>query len=175
MHEIIDEISGLYRVLKFKTFRKTQGVSFDQIPVHMLESIDAVDRVIHQSAAVSPGAVGEITHPWYMHPHQQDNLIVLSGTRHVELYNPTHGKIEHFIVTADNIYHDDKLICSGGAMLVWPQNVFHRIVSGAQGSISINLAVHHKGFNLKDNFSIYDVDTQTGEYTVIRAGHKDQF
>ena len=59
-------------------------------------------------------------------------------------------------------------------MLVWPCNVFHRIRTDSQGSASMNLAVHHEGFDIRTNFNVYDLDTTTGEYRVIREGHLDQ-
>jgi hypothetical protein len=109
-----------------------------------------------------------------MHPHQEDNLVVLYGTRHVDIYTPEHGKIEHFVVTPTSVYKNGNLIVDGSAMLVWSENVFHRIISGDNGSASINLAVHSSGFDIKNNFDIYDIDLTTGKYEVIREGFKDQ-
>jgi hypothetical protein len=60
-------------------------------------------------------------------------------------------------------------------MLVWSQGVFHRIQSGEKGSASLNFAVRGKEFDIKTNFNIYDLDTNTGEYKVLREGHLDQF
>lgn len=65
---------------------------------------------------------------WYMHPHQEDNLFVLHGTRYVELYMPEHGKVERFTIAPDYIEHN--------------------------GSASINLATHLEGFDIKTNFNI---------------------
>lgn len=173
--KIIAETADLYRIIALKVFRKTQGVSFDLFPLEAIPHIDSIDRVLHDHSAVSPGPVGEVPRPWYMHTHQDDNLIVLSGRREVDIYTPSHGKIEHFTVTPDKIYHNGQLVFEGGAVLVWPRGVFHRIVSGEEGSASINLAVHQEGFDIKTNFSIYDLNTDTGEYRVIREGHQDQF
>jgi len=43
-----------------------------------------------------------------------------------------------------------------------------------RGSASLNLAVHHDGFDIRTNFSVYDLDPDTGQYRVIREGHLDQ-
>jgi hypothetical protein len=60
-------------------------------------------------------------------------------------------------------------------MLVWPCGVFHRIVScPEQGSSSVNFAVHTYGFDIRTNFNIYDLDTESGQFKVIRAGYLDQ-
>jgi len=171
---IIDEIPGLYRVLELEPFRKTEGVSFDIFPMEALPRVDAIDRVIHKKSAISPGKVGEVERPWYMHPHQEDNLLVLFGRRDVEVYSRSHGRIESFTAYPDRILKNGKLLHEGGAILVWPTEVFHRITSGEEGSASVNLAVHHPGFDIATNFNIYDLDPATGEYRVLRYGFEDQ-
>lgn len=57
---------------------------------------------------------------------------------------------------------------------VWPSGIFHRIISGSDGSISLNFATRNKNFSLEDNFHIYDLNTDTGDYKVIRDGKLDQ-
>ena len=131
MDNIIDEVQGLYQIIEFKTFRKTKGVTFDLIPLDSISHIDSLDRVLHRGNAVSPEPVGDVEQPWYMHTHQADNLVVLHGTREVDIYTPDHGKVEHFTVTANSVHKNGQLVFEGGAMLVWPRHVFHRIVSGA--------------------------------------------
>jgi hypothetical protein len=171
----LEEVAGLYRIIPLRVLRKTPGVSFDIVPREALPRIDGIDRVLHKSDAISPGAVGDVARPWYMHPHQDDNLIVLQGTRFVDIYTKAHGHIESFTVTSHRIEHDGKLVFDGPAMLVWPTGVFHRIHSDAKdGSASINFAVRYEGFDVRTNFNIYDLDPASGEYRVIRAGYLDQ-
>lgn len=174
MKEIIKEVKGLYYIVEMKLFRKTPGVVFDLFPIEALPHIDAIDRVMHEKSAVSPGPVGNVNRPWYMHRSQADHLIVMHGKRTVQLYTKEHGKIEEFVVTPHSIIHNDRLIVEGGAVLCWPPHVFHRIVSGEEGSASINLAVHFEGFDIKNNFDIYNLNTDTGDYRVIRRGFEDQ-
>jgi hypothetical protein len=171
---IVAEIPGFYKVVALQPFRKTEGVSFDILPNNLVPKVDAVDRVIHKYRAVSPGPVGGVKEPWYMHPYQDDNLIVLQGVRHVEIYAKAHGKIESFVVTPERIEHNNKLLYDGPGLLVWPKGVFHRIKSGEAGSASINLATHYEGIDMRSNFNIYDLDIDTGEFRVIREGHLDQ-
>ncbi len=171
---IIDEVEGLYRIIKLKEFRKTEGVNFDVMIKDMVPPVHAIDRVLHQKSAISPGSVGDVERPWYMHTCQDDNLIVLHGTRYVEVYNKAHGKVEHFVVEPNKIVHNGKVVFEGGAVLVWPAGVFHRIQSGEEGSASVNLATHYDNFDIKTNFNIYDLNTETGEYVCIREGFKDQ-
>ncbi len=170
MDKIIDEMEGFYKIITFSAFRKTKGVTFDMIPINELGPIDALDRVLHERKAISPEPVGDVVRPWYMHPDQDDNLVVLYGTREVDIYSTELRKIEHFTITPEAIYKNGHLLYNGGCMLVWPRNVFHRIVSGEEGSASINFARHYDDFNLDTNFNIYDLNTETGDYHVIRQG-----
>jgi len=50
-----------------------------------------------------------------MHTAQDDNLLVLHGTRYVDIYTPQHGRIEHFTVTANHVMRDDKILHEGAA------------------------------------------------------------
>jgi hypothetical protein len=173
---IVDEVPRLYRVIRLKRLRETPGVEFDMIPGDQLPKIDAVDRVVHQQGAGSPGPVSSIQRPWYMHPCQDDNLLVLHGIRYVDIYTLAHGKVESFVVTPDYVLHNGVMVVDGPSILVWPNGVFHRIVSDENtGSISVNLATHHPGFDLRNNFDIYDLNPETGVYSLLREGHLDQF
>lgn len=169
------EVEGLYKIIDLIKFRETPGVRFDILPKDVLVNSKGVDRVIHESYAQSPGKVGEVDRPWYMHTHQSDHLMVLHGKRYVELYSTSHGKIESFVVEPNRIYKNGELLCDYPAILSWPREVFHRIISKEEGSASINFAYRYEGLDPKSNFSIYDLDTKTGKYEVIREGHEDQF
>ncbi|MEN8134961.1 MAG: hypothetical protein ABFS18_05425 [Thermodesulfobacteriota bacterium] len=172
--EIFKEVPGFYKIIPLNTLRRTKGVAFDNVPTEAMVRIDAIDRVIHASRAISPGPVGEVARPWYMHPHQDDNLVILHGVRLVDIYIKKHGRIESFEVTADRIVKNSKVVYDGPAMLVWPRGVFHRIKSLAAGSSAINFAVHYAGIDMRTNFNIYDLDPETGEFKMIREGFKDQ-
>lgn len=169
------EVKDLYRIVDLVKLRRTEGVFFDAIPKEFLNDLGGVDRVIHVSNAVSPGSVKGVDRPWYMHPFQSDNLVVLDGERHIDLYSVAHGKIEKFVVSRNEIYLNGELICDHPAVLTWPPQVFHRVESKEKGSISINFAQRTNGFDIKDNFNIYDLNAEKGEYRVIREGHRDQF
>ena len=169
------EVPGLYRILPLKLLRKTQGVVFDSLPVERLGTIAAIDRVLHKGGAWSPGSVGDVDRPWYMHPHQIDNLLVMHGKRTVDLFSVQHGRTVTFEVTPEHILLDGESICDEPAILSWPFYVFHRVVSDATlGSASLNFAIREEGFDIVTNFNIYDLDTATGEYRVIREGRLDQ-
>ncbi len=170
--------SVLYRIIPLRMLRRTTGVKFDEIVPSDIPKIDGVDRVIHGPNSISPGPVEDSTppvkRPWYMHSGQDDNLMVLQGTRYVDIYNPTKKERASFIITPDKIYKNDKLYYDGPAMIVWPAGIFHRIISGEDGSISVNFSTRTNKFDIKDNFNIYDLNIHSGEYRVIKDGSEDQ-
>ncbi len=171
---IVDEIAGFYRVISLVPFRRTPGVAFDMFPMQFLPKIDGIDRVMHANDAVSPGPVEGVALPWYMHPLQEDNLIVLSGVRTVDIYTLEHRRMLTFVVEPDRIIKNGTLLYDGPAMLVWPTRVFHRIQSGPHGSASLNFAVRLPGIDMRTNFNIYDLDIEANTFRVLREGALDQ-
>lgn len=175
MHKhVVEEVEGFYRIIELQKFRRTEGVKFDIFPMEFLPKIDGIDRVMHDRDALSPGSVGEVERPWYMHPEQEDNLLVLQGTRTVDIYTLTHKQPLTFIVEPDRIFKNGSLIYTGPAILVWSTHVFHRITSGKNGSASLNFAVRTPNINMKTNFNIYDLDIKTNTYRLLREGYLDQ-
>jgi hypothetical protein len=167
-------MSNLYRLIPLRILRRTYGVSFDEIVPSDIPRIHGIDRVIHLANSISPGPIDDVKRPWYMHTNQDDNLLVLQGTRYIDIYNPKDKQGASFIITPDKVYKNEKLYYNGPAMVVWPAGIFHRIISGSEGSISVNFASRNYGFNLKDNFNIYDLNKDTGEYKLLKQGIDDQ-
>lgn len=172
--QIIEEIPNFYKIVALNSFRNTPGVSFDLLPMDLVPKIDVIDRVIHERAAISPGPVDRVVRPWYMHPYQDDNLLMLSGEREIDLFQPEYDQKINFTVAPNSIMKNGELIYDGPCILVWSRNVFHRIVSGENGSTSINLAMHYDGFDPDENFNIYDLNFLTKEATLLREGYLDQ-
>jgi hypothetical protein len=164
----------MYRLIPLRQLRRTAGVVFDEIVPSDIPVINGIDRVIHKANGISPGPCAGVARPWYMHIGQDDNLLVMRGERFVDIYCPIQKKKESFIITPDKIYKNDKLYCDQAAMIVWPAGIFHRIISGSDGSISVNFSTRTKEFDLSNNFNIFDLNTETGEYKVIRNGALDQ-
>lgn len=172
---MIEEIKGFYSITPLTLFRKTEGVVFDLMPKNIIEKTASVDRVLHDKGAVSPGKVGDVQRPWYMHYHQKDNLLVLHGHRNVELYSRELKRKVVFKIFPDKIYRDGELLAEEGVVLSWDFNIFHRIISGDEGSASLNFAIREDGFDVKNNFNIYKLDEESGDFVSIRDGYKDQF
>ena len=171
-------MSVLYRLVPLRTLRHTSGVKFHEIVPSDIPKIHGIDRVIHGPNSISPGPIEDSTppikRPWYMHTGQDDNLMVLQGTRYVDIFNPKTKEKASFIVTPDKIYKNDKLYYDGPAMVVWPAGIFHRIISGSEGSISLNFSTRTKKFDINNNFNIYDLNKYSGEYRLLKDGADDQ-
>ena len=165
-------MTEIFKIIPAKEFRSTEDVEFHFLPI--LENLKGLDLVKHQSNAISPGQIKDVERPWYMHPHQTDNLIVFQGLRHVELFRKGDSQITTLQVTPDKITQNGKILYEGPAILSWPTYTFHRIKSGEDGSYSLNFAVRAEEFDIRTNFNIYDLNIENGEYEVIREGHKDQ-
>lgn len=169
-----DIIQGVAYVIPLNPLRDTPNVHFHDVPQELTKDLAAIDRVEHGVGAFSPIAKDRPElRAWYMHPSQEDNLLVVCGQRNIELYTVEHGRIERFEATPHFIKHEGNIVHDGPALLGWGVNVFHRVVSPG-GSISMNFARHFKGFDKKENFNIYELDEATGKYSVVRAGHLDQ-
>tara|TARA_B100000614_G_C14381367_1_gene425705 strand:- start:105 stop:665 length:561 start_codon:yes stop_codon:yes gene_type:complete len=168
----------MYRLIPLRALRRTKGVIFDEIVPSDIPIINGIDKVVHAPNSISPGPIKNtdksVARPWYMHPAQSDNLLVLQGTRYVDIYDVKTKTKASFVVTPDKVYKNDKLYYNGPSMLVWPPEIFHRIISGSEGSITINFATRSKNFDIKDNFNIYDLCTKTGKFNLLRCGIDDQ-
>ena len=103
----------MYRIIPLRILRRTAGVKFDEMVPSDIPIIHGIDRVIHGPNSISPGPIDDCTpavkRPWYMHPAQDDNLMVLQGTRYVDIYDPMKKREASFIVTPDKVYKNDKL------------------------------------------------------------------
>ncbi len=167
-----DVIPGMCFVIPLDNIRNTPSVHFDSVP-YVLNGLSAIDRVEHQPGAQSPSVKDFDGRPWYMHPFQEDNLMVFDGLRIVDLYTTDHGKLEQFEVRPSELKHNGEVIHDGPCIFGWFQNVFHRVES-PEGSMSVNFARHFEGFDINTNFNIYSLNLESGEYDVLREGKLDQ-
>jgi hypothetical protein len=176
MSEKLTFKNGMFYIMPAKLLRKTPNVTFNNVPI--VEHLDAIDFVKHEANAISPAIEGRSNETfWYMHTHQADNLLVITGTRLVELYTKENNRVEYFEVTKDYVKHlnEDKILFEGMSIFGWPKYVFHRVNSAADGSNSINFASYdEEGCDIKTNFNIYSLNTETGEYKIEREGFRDQ-
>jgi hypothetical protein len=133
----------MFELVPYEKFRDTPAVRFFDITV---ASSNARDLVIHAGPAVSPPDEDK-TGAWqfYLHPHQEDNLLALHGGRTFYLVNFGWNYPYH-IVRLD----------TGGDILRIPPGTFHRSVSDPDGSVVLNQAVRAEGASVVREFRVYN-------------------
>ena len=133
----------MFELLSYERFRDTPSVRFFDVTV---ASSNARDLVIHSGPAVSPPDDDE-TGAWqfYLHPHQEDNLLAAGGGRTFYLVN----------LSWDVPFHIVRLE-SGGDILRIPPGTFHRSISDPDGSVVLNQAVREVGASLVREFRVYN-------------------
>jgi hypothetical protein len=132
----------MFELLAYKKFRDTPSVRFFDITV---PDSNVRDLVAHQGAAISPPNSDDGHWQFYLHPHQEDNLLAISGGRTFYLVNFS-WSIPFHIVRLE----------SGGEMLRIPRGTFHRSVSDLNGSIVMNQAVRDDRATIAREFRVYN-------------------
>lgn len=164
---------GMCYIIPLAKLRETPKVQFHFVPYLVEEGIATIQRVKHEPGAMSPSIEGDETvQPWYMHPHQEDNAMILGGERIIDLYTPEQG-LKRFEATPDRLTHEGKVLIDVPYLFGWYPNVFHR-PNSPQGSMSIFITRHFDGFDFNTEFSIYELNTETGDHRVLRVGREDQ-
>ena len=135
----------MFELVAYKKFRDTPAVRFFDITV---PESNVRDLVVHQGPAVSPPDSDEGYWQFYLHPHQEDNLLAISGGRTFCLVN----------FTWNYPYHIVRLECDRDILRI-PRGTFHRSVSDAQGSIVMNQAVRDVEATVKSEFRVYNSGT----------------
>lgn len=131
----------MFELLPYEKFRDTPSVSFYDITV---PGSNARDLVIHDGPAVSPNNTADGYWQFYMHPHQEDNLLALSGGRTFYLVN----------FAWDYPFHMVRLESKGDILRI-PPGTFHRSVSDPKGSIVLNQAVRSVETTVEQEFRVY--------------------
>ena len=118
-------------------FRETPQVTFFDAGI---KGSNGSDVVIHKGRAISPPNDKDYEQ-YYVHKHQIDHNLVLSGKRTFTLLNPEWDEPHHVI------YLNQKM----GALQI-PIGTYHRSVSGSKGSIVLNQAVRDESFDASKEF-----------------------
>jgi hypothetical protein len=132
----------MFELIAYEKFRNTPGVKFFDITI---AASNARDLVIHEGPAISPNNADNGSWQFYLHPHQEDNLLALSGGRTFYLVNFTWAKPFHIV-----------RLESTGDILRIPPGTFHRSISDATGSIVLNQAVRDQVATLAGEFRVYN-------------------
>jgi hypothetical protein len=134
----------MFSLVSSKKFRDTPSVSFFDITV---PESNVRDLVVHGGPAISPPDE-EGYWQFYLHPHQEDNLLAISGGRTFYLVNFSWSYPFHIVRLEAN-----------GDILKIPPGTFHRSVSDTEGSTVINQAVRDQQATVKSEFRVYSSRT----------------
>ena len=118
-------------------FRETPNVTFFDAG---LEASNGCDVVIHSEEAISPPDDFK-DEQYYVHNHQIDHNLVITGERTFVLINPAWDEPHHVIY----------LNRSMGALKI-PIGTYHRSISGKEGSIVLNQPKRDKFFDPAKEF-----------------------
>lgn len=132
----------MFELVSYKRFRDTPSVRFFDITV---TQSNVRDLVIHEGPALSPPDSESGYWQFYLHPHQEDNLLALSGGRTFYLVNFSWNYPFHIV----RLETDREI-------LKIPPGTFHRSVSDPKGSIVLNQAVREERADVKSEFQVYD-------------------
>ena len=133
----------MFEMIPYERFRDTPAVRFFDVTIG---SSNARDLVVHSGPAISPPNHSE-SGDWqfYLHPHQEDNLLAASGGRTFYLVNFAWDQPFHIVRLA-----------AGGDILRIPPGTFHRSISDLDGSVVLNQAVREEGASLSREFRVYN-------------------
>lgn len=132
----------MFDLIPYQKFRDTPSVRFFDITI---PNSNARDLVFHDGPATSPNNSAEGFWQFYMHPHQEDNLLALSGGRTFYLVN----------FTWEYPFHLVRLQANGDILRI-PPGTFHRSVSDPGGSLVLNQAVRSNQTTIASEFRVYN-------------------
>ncbi|MCU0567629.1 MAG: redox protein [Oculatellaceae cyanobacterium Prado106] len=132
----------MFELIPYQKFRDTPSVRFFDITI---ANSNARDLVFHEGPAVSPNNSATGAWQFYMHPHQEDNLLALTGGRTFYLVNFAWETPFHMVRLAAN-----------GEILRIPPGTFHRSVSDPEGSLVLNQAVRSAEATVESEFRVYN-------------------
>ena len=132
----------MFELIPYERFRDTPAVRFFDVTV---AGSNARDLVIHGGSAVSPPDASDGSWQFYLHPHQEDNLLALHGGRTFYLVNLGWNYPFHIV-----------RLETGGDILRIPPGSFHRSISDPDGSTVLNQAVREPGAYVLLEFRVYN-------------------
>ena len=132
----------MFEMVSYKKFRDTPSVRFFDITV---PESNVRDLVVHQGPAISPPDSDRGYWQFYLHPHQEDNLLAIAGGRTFYLVN----------FTWNYPYHIVRLETDREILRI-PRGTFHRSVSDKNGSTVMNQAVRDVEATVASEFRVYN-------------------
>tara|TARA_Y100000389_G_scaffold194699_1_gene225065 strand:- start:2827 stop:3345 length:519 start_codon:yes stop_codon:yes gene_type:complete len=142
----------MFRLLQLGSLKRLTNYKVDNVIHQDIAKITGIYRETHGSNVMSPIGTeyvfkefhmnctdnDEGSKCWYANDFERNNLMVLSGSRTIELYCYVRKTREILTINEDNIYRNGKLYYGSPAMISWDGSIYHRTISGFKGCVSIN-------------------------------------
>ena len=141
----------MFTLIPLKNVQRASSFRIDNLIVQNGMNITGLFREIHGAHSKSSIGSENITKKmfkiqykkneevWYQNRFEKNNLMVLNGSRKLDLYCPRTYKKENIIINEDNIYRNGKLYYGSPAIISWSGDLFHKTESGENGSFSLNI------------------------------------
>ena len=141
----------MFKLIPLKNVQRASSFRIDNLIVQNGMNITGIFREIHGPKTKSSIGSENITkkmfniqhnkneEAWYQNRFEKNNLMVLNGSRNVDLYCPRTDKKENLIINEDNIYRNGKLYYGCPAIISWSGDLFHKTESSENGSFSLNI------------------------------------
>tara|TARA_Y100000389_G_scaffold204586_1_gene258165 strand:+ start:4464 stop:4985 length:522 start_codon:yes stop_codon:yes gene_type:complete len=141
----------MFTLIPLKNVQRASSFRIDNLIVQNGMNITGIFREIHGPKTKSSIGSENITKKmfktkpngeqeiWYQNQFEKNNLMVLNGSRNVDLYCPRTYKKENLIIHEDNIYRNGKLYYGSPAIISWSGDLFHKTEIGENGSFSLNI------------------------------------
>lgn len=141
----------MFTLIPLKNIKRCSSFKIDNLVVENGSNITGIFREIHGPKTKSSiGSENKIKKMfkikyncqeeiWYQNRFEKNNLMVLNGSRYLDLYCQRTYKKENLIIHEDNIYRNGKLYYGSPAIISWSGDLFHKTESGENGSFSLNI------------------------------------
>jgi hypothetical protein len=141
----------MFTLIPLKNVQRASSFRIDNLIVGNGKNITGIFREIHGPKAKSSVGSENITTKMFriqynkneevlfQNRFEKNNLMVLNGSRNLELYCPRTYRKENLIINEDNIYKNGKLYYGCPAIISWSGDIFHKTESGENGSFSLNI------------------------------------
>jgi len=126
----------MYKLIPFNNISKSINYAFKSINIDSKSMLQIIRQEAH---VVTPPSKTYNTRPWSMHTNQIDKLIILHGSREVELYCRKSKLKEKLTLTTFGVFKNGYMEKENPCMLIIPNGTYHRFINGPYGSTVINI------------------------------------
>ena len=143
----------MFRLLPLGSLKRLTNYKVDNVLQQDIPKITGMYRETHGPNVMTPIGTEDVFREfhdmngvdnvagskcWYANDFERNNLMVLNGSRTIELYCYNRNRREVLTVNEDNIYRNGKLYYGSPAIISWNGSIYHRTISGFKGCVSIN-------------------------------------